>query len=85
MPHHRGERNTICGFCVSQLKFTTTSTMLYSHVGRYILSSIQINLGQMYVHYLEHSTPSVPKVMLHFTCYLGKILAFSQNVMLVFV
>ena len=26
--------------------------------------------------------PSVPKVMLHFTCYLGKVLAFSQNVML---
>jgi hypothetical protein len=54
MPYHRGEKNQNCGFCVSKLE-STTGTMLYSHLGRHIIISIQTNVGQIYVHYLERS------------------------------
>ena len=45
-------KNQNCGLCVSKLK-STSSTMLYSHLGRYIFISIQTNVGQICVHYLE--------------------------------
>ena len=56
MPYHGGSsKSQNCGFCVSKLD-STTGTMLYSHlVGRYIFSSIQTNVGQINVHYLECS------------------------------
>ena len=45
-------KNLNCGFCVSKLE-STTSTMLYSHLGRCIFICIQTNVGQIYVNYLE--------------------------------
>ena len=51
VPYHCGEKNTNCRFCVSKLK-STTGTMLYPHLGRYIITSIQTNLGQIYVRYV---------------------------------
>lgn len=47
-------KNQNCGFCVSKLE-STTGTMLYLNIGRYIFISIQTNVGQIYVHYLELS------------------------------
>ena len=52
MPYHCGGKNRNCGFCVSKFE-STTNTMLYSHLGRYIFISIQANVGQIYVHYIE--------------------------------
>jgi hypothetical protein len=54
VPYHCGDKSQNCGFCVSKLE-STTGTMLYSHLGRYIVISIQTNLGKIYVHYLECS------------------------------
>jgi hypothetical protein len=50
--YHCGEKNTNCGFCVSKLE-STTASMLYSHIGLYSFTSIQTNLGQIYLHHLE--------------------------------
>jgi hypothetical protein len=43
-----------CGICVSKLE-STTAAALYSHLDRYIFISIQTNVTQIYVPYLEHS------------------------------
>ena len=52
--YHRDDKSQNCGFCVSKLE-STAGTMLYSHLGRYIFTSIQTNVGQINLHYLERS------------------------------
>jgi hypothetical protein len=41
-------------FCASKLE-STTGTMFYTHVDRIIFISIQTNVAQIYVPYLERS------------------------------
>ena len=52
--YHHGEKSQNCGFCVSKLE-STIGTMLYSHLHRYVFTSIQTNVGQINLHYLECS------------------------------
>jgi hypothetical protein len=49
-------KNQNCGFCVRKLE-STTGEASYSHlpVDRYIFISIQTNVAQIYVPYLERS------------------------------
>jgi hypothetical protein len=52
--YHRGGKNQNFGFCVSKLE-SITGAASYSHLDRYIFISIQTNLAQIYVPYLERS------------------------------
>ena len=55
MAYHSGEKSQNCGICLSKLESSTTGTMLYSHIGKEIITSIQTNVAQIYVQYLECS------------------------------